>query len=87
MASFENEDADQAKSILKRDKTLNELNKVARTIIIEEIKKDPQNVEACLQMLSLVRKLERAGDQSKAIAEEIIFFVEAKIVKHGKKTI
>ena len=38
-------------------------------------------------MLSLVRKLERAGDQSKAIAEEIIFFVEAKIVKHGKKTI
>jgi phosphate transport system protein len=85
MTSFENENAEQAKNILKRDKTLNELNKVARKVIIEAIKKDPEYVEECLQILSMVRKLERAGDQSKAIAEEIIFFVEAKIVRHGKK--
>jgi phosphate transport system protein len=85
MTSFENENAEQAKNILKRDKTLNELNKVARKVIIDAIKKDSEYVEECLQMLSMVRKLERAGDQSKAIAEEIIFFVEAKIVRHGKK--
>jgi phosphate transport system protein len=28
--------------------------------------------------------LERVGDQSKNIAEEIIFYVEAKILKHQK---
>jgi phosphate transport system protein len=33
-------------------------------------------------MLSVIRKLERVGDQSKNIAEEIIFYVEAKILKH-----
>jgi phosphate transport system protein len=85
MSSFEKEDAELAKNILKRDKTLNELNKVARKIIIEEIKKDAEHVEDYLKMLSVVRKLERAGDQTKAIAEEIIFFVEAKIVKHISK--
>ncbi len=81
MTSFEKEDADLAKNILKRDKALNQQNDQARAYIIDQIKKDPENVEEYLKVLSLVRKLERAGDQSKAIAKEIIFFVEAKIVK------
>jgi len=85
MTSFEKEDADLAKNILKRDKALNQQNDQARAYIIEQIKKDPENVEEYLKMLSLVRKLERAGDQSKAIAKEIIFFVEAKIVKHSSQ--
>ncbi len=85
MTSFEKEDAELAKNILKRDKALNQQNENARAYIIEQIKKDPENVEEYLKMLSLVRKLERAGDQSKAIAKEIIFFVEAKIVKHSKQ--
>jgi len=30
-------------------------------------------------------KLERIGDQSKNIAEEIIFYIEAKVLKHRDK--
>ena len=86
MTSFETEDAELAKNILKRDKALNQQNDLAREYIIEQIKKDPENVEEYLKVLSLIRKLERAGDQSKAIAKEIIFFVEAKIVKHSKQS-
>ncbi len=85
MTSFEKEDAELAKNILKRDKSLNQQNDQARAYIIEQIKKDPERVEEYLKMLSIIRKLERAGDQSKAIAKEIIFFVEAKIVKHSKQ--
>lgn len=83
--AFEKEDVQLAINIFKRDKSLNELNKTARNVIINEIKKDPEHVEELLKMLSVIRKLERAGDQSKSIAEEIIFFIEAKIVKHGHK--
>lgn len=83
--AFEKEDVQLAINIFKRDKSLNELNRTARSVIINEIKKDPEHVEELLKMLSVIRKLERAGDQSKSIAEEIIFFIEAKIVKHGHK--
>jgi len=84
--SFETENSQLAESIFRRDRTLNELNKNARAIIISHIKQDPENVEQCLSMLSIIRKLERAGDQSKSIAEEIIFFIEAKVLKHSPKT-
>ncbi len=83
--SFEKEQSQLAENIFKRDKTLNELNKVARAIIIESIKKDPEHVEEYLELLSVIRKLERAGDQCKNIANEIIFFIEAKVLKHRDK--
>lgn len=84
-SSFETENTQLAESIFKRDRTLNELNKNARAIIITNIKKDPENVEAFLSFLAIIRKLERSGDQSKSIAEELIFFIEAKVLKHAPK--
>ena len=85
--SFENENVELAQSIFKRDRTLNELNKSARAFVIGEIKKDAEHVEDYLSILSIIRKLERAGDQSKSIAEEIIFFIDAKVLKHSPKTV
>jgi phosphate transport system protein len=84
--SFASENSQIAENIFKRDRTLNELNKNARAIIISQIKQDPENVEAFLSMLAIIRKLERAGDQSKSIAEEIIFFIDAKVLKHAPKS-
>lgn len=84
--AFESENSQIAEGIFRRDRTLNELNKNARNTIINRIKKDPENVESYLSLMSIIRKLERAGDQSKSIAEEIIFFIEAKVLKHSPKT-
>ncbi|MDI1356034.1 MAG: phosphate signaling complex protein PhoU [bacterium] len=85
LVSFETENAYISEGIFKRDRTLNEFNKSARGIIIEQIKKDPEKVESYLSLLSVIRKLERSGDHSKSIAEEIIFFIEAKVLKHAPK--
>ena len=45
---------------------------------------DAKNAEALFYLLSCVRKLERAGDLTKNIAEELIFSVESKVIKHRK---
>ena len=81
--AFENEDTALARSIFKRDEMLDAVNRNATNTIGELIKADIGGLNEALFMLSIIRKLERIGDQSKNIAEEIIFYVEAKILKHS----
>jgi phosphate transport system protein len=88
--AFEKEDTVLARSIFKRDDVLDAINMNAPEVIGDLIKADMNNMPEALYMLSIIRKLERVGDQSKNIAEEIIFYVEAKILKHfesGKRRV
>ncbi len=74
-----------ARSVYKRDKMLDELNDVASYKAIECLDNFPDFRRQTLHVLSIIRKLERVGDQSKNIAEEIIFYIDAKVVKHKRK--
>ena len=84
--AFEKEDTVLARSIFKRDDVLDAINDNAPVTVAEAIKADPDSVPEALYILSIIRKLERVGDQSKNIAEEIIFYVEAKILKHQESS-
>jgi len=63
---------------------LDNINTNAMARVSECIKADMNVVEDALYILSIIRKLERVGDQSKNIAEEIIFYIEAKVLKHNQ---
>ncbi len=80
--AFEKEDTIMARGIFKRDEVLDKINMKANDRIVEYIKADSGVLTDALNVLSIIRKLERVGDQSKNIAEEIIFYVEAKVLKH-----
>lgn len=81
-ASFEFENTLLARTIFTRDDVLDDINKLADDKIAEYISKNPDNIHEALYILSIIRKLERVGDQCKNIAEEIIFYFEAKVLKH-----
>src|SRR5471030_2466262 len=80
--AFEKEDTVLARGIFKRDDVLDAINDSAPNMVADIIKADINTLPEALYILSIIRKLERVGDQSKNIAEEIIFYVEAKILKH-----
>jgi len=80
--AFEKEDTVLARSIFKRDDVLDAINDNAPHTVAELVKAEINSLPEALYILSIIRKLERVGDQSKNIAEEIIFYVEAKILKH-----
>ncbi len=85
--AYENDNADLARSIFEMDVKINQINKNAIQLVIDLIKKDPSKTQELLYILIMIRKLERVGDLVTNIAEEIIFYVEAKILKHGAKTL
>jgi len=80
--AFEKEDTRLARSVFKRDEMLDAVNAKANEVIADYIRNHPDKIEQGLNILSTIRKLERVGDQTKNIAEEIIFYVEAKVLKH-----
>ena len=84
--AFETEDTSLARSIFKRDEVLDVINIAAIDRIAANIKAAPETTKDGLYTLSIIRKLERAGDQTKNMAEEIIFYVEAKVLKHENKS-
>jgi phosphate transport system protein len=85
LEAFDKEDNIKARNIFAKDEMLDEINKRANTITINLIEANPRKINNALNLLSVIRKLERVGDQTKNISEEIIFYLEAKILKHKKK--
>jgi len=80
--AFETEDTKLARSVFQRDIALDEINLNANNAVVEFIKGNNDKINQSLYVLSTIRKLERIGDQCKNIAEEIIFYIEAKVLKH-----
>lgn len=83
--AFEKEDTKLARKVFIKDAILNEINSNAAPIAVELIKENPEKTQNYIYLLSIIRKLERVGDLAKNIAEELIFFSEAKVLKHRKK--
>ena len=81
--SFEYEDTKIARKIFTKDKIINKYNSQAYNIIENNLDKFDRN--NLLYLLSTVHKIERAGDSIKNIGEEIIFHIEAKVIKHQQK--
>jgi len=85
--AFEKEDTILARSIFKRDEVLDVINNNAINKISDCIREDITVLPDALYVMSIIRKLERVGDQSKNIAEEIIFYIDAKVLKHQKENL
>lgn len=83
--SFVRGDVDQAKKILLMDDEIDGLkNKVFKEATVH-MKAQPQDVEAGLDLILIARNLERLGDHATNIAEDVIFAVTGKDIRHGGK--
>lgn len=74
-----------AMQIHKKDEQLNELHKKAMKTTADLIRDNHDDAKILLTLFTLTRNLERAGDLTKNIGEELVFHIEAKVLKHRKK--
>ena len=79
------EDPKAALKAVKKDETLNDYFKEGVKTAAELIGENPGEGKEILTLLFMVRNLERSGDLTKNIAEEIVFQIEARVVKHRGK--
>ena len=80
--AFISNDPKLAKTLIKRDKILNKIYRKSDAVATKFMQENPERISEALALLSIIKKLERVGDQVTNIAEEVIFYREAKVVKH-----
>jgi phosphate transport system protein len=80
--AFVSHDLAAAQGVLDRDDTLDALkNQVFRELLTYMIG-DPKTIEPSLDLILVSRHLERVGDHATNIAEDVIFIVAARDVRH-----
>jgi phosphate transport system protein len=82
--AFHEKDTERARNLIRQDKLLNKIHRQTDKVLISYIQQHPDCLAQCLKVSGIIRKLERIGDQVTNIAEEIVFYVDAKVVKHKK---
>ena len=81
--AFVNRNAELARSVVRADSQADSLrNKVQDELINDYMARDAKTVDRAVPLLLIARYLERICDHATNIAEDVIYMVEAKVVKH-----
>ena len=78
-----NMDASRAASVCARDDEVDRMKSAIRKEIEEAIRKRPDRASSLLKLLAVSRNLERTADLATNIAEDVIYLVEGRIIRHG----
>lgn len=79
---FIKSDYQLALKVLEHDDKVDELNRSMTREVIDMVKADVTSIEVALELLAVSKNLERIGDLSTNIAEDVIFHARAKDIKH-----
>lgn len=77
------EDMELANTLFAKDNIVDEINGNVSKILADYIHEKPEEAEFCLNFKSVFLKLERTGDHTTNLDEEIIFYIDAKVLKHS----
>jgi phosphate transport system protein len=80
--AFMAKDADRATAVIMADIEVDRLNATLFAELIAHVVADPANVTRVLPLTSVCRYLERIGDHVKNLAENVVYMVRARDVRH-----
>ena len=75
-------DVEQAIRITRGDRELDEAFSDALRRLVTFMMEDPRTIGHAINVLFMIRALERIGDHSKNIAEYVVYLVKGKDIRH-----
>jgi phosphate transport system protein len=81
--AFVRGDADAGRAVCRRDDFVDALNRSMFRILITHMAEDPHTIGAAMELFLVSRNLERVADLATNVAEDVVFMVEGKTIKHG----
>jgi phosphate transport system protein len=78
-----NMDAALAHSVIDSDDEIDETVRVLFQQVKNEIRRQPEKIDYIIEYMRINRHLERIADHATNIAEDIVYMIEGKIVRHN----
>ena len=82
--AFARFDVDAAMRTIEEDKQIDQEYKTALRELATYMMEDPRSISRVINILWVVRSLERIGDYAKNLCEQIVFVVNGKDIRHQK---
>jgi phosphate transport system protein len=76
-------DAQGAREVCKRDDQVDALHDSMFRILLTHMMEDPRRIGAAMSMFLASGNLERIADLATNVAEDVVFLVEGRTIKHG----
>ena len=85
--AFVRGDAQAGRAICRRDDGVDALHRSMFRILLTHMMEDPHIIGAAMDLFLVSRNLERVADLATNIAEDVVFLVEGKSIKHHTEDI
>ncbi len=78
-------DSAKARQVIDDDDRVDEANVEIIRSLIETMHRQPDRLDPLLHLFSAVRQVERVADHASNIAEDVVYLVEGRIIRHARK--
>lgn len=83
LASYVSRNAGTARMVCITDDKVDDLRRSLFRILVTHMLEDPKRIGGALELLLVSQNLERIADLSTNVAEDVVFLVEGRTIKHG----
>jgi len=80
--SFVNQDPAAARALIPQDKQVDAMNKEIHCQLAILMAQSPDTIPRCLNLMVISKSLERIADHAKSLAEEVVYYCEARDIRH-----
>ena len=77
--AYSEKDLVMADEVRERDEEVDHMNNTLFRELLTYMMEDPRNITACMHMLFIAKNIERMGDHSTAIAEQVHYIITGSV--------
>lgn len=82
MAAFTHQDADMARVVCRMDDQVDDLRDQVMRELLTFMISDPTTIERAIKLIEIAQNLERIGDLTTNLCEDIVYMATGSIIKH-----